>query len=137
MSNFIEHHKLIHVRLLDFQDKQSLAQLFRGATASIMPSQLPENCPNIILESAAQSCPVIASDVGGVSELINDGHDGWLIPPGQPDRLASAMSQAFTDPQLSARLSSAAAQRIVQHHHPDSFYHTLIEIYHRAQERHQ
>ena len=137
MSNFIEHHKLIHVRLLDFQDKQSLAQLFRGATASIMPSQLPENCPNVILESAAQSCPVIASDVGGVSELINDGHDGWLIPPGQPDRLATAMSQAFTDPQLSARLGSAAAQRIVQHHHPDSFYRTLIEIYHRAQERHQ
>ena len=80
---------------------------------------------------------VIASDVGGVSELINDGHDGWLIPPGQPDRLATAMSQAFTDPQLSDRLGCAAAQRVVQHHHPDSFYRSLINIYHRAQERHQ
>jgi glycosyltransferase involved in cell wall biosynthesis len=137
MSNFIKHHKLIHVRLLDFQDEQSLAQLFRNATASIMPSLLPENCPNVILESAAQSCPVIASDVGGVSELINDGHDGWLIPPGQPDRLARAMSQAFTDPQLSARLGRAAAQRIVQHHNPESFYSTLIEIYRRAQELRQ
>lgn len=137
MSDFIEHHSLSHVRLLDWQDKQNLAQLFRNATASLMPSYLPENCPNVILESAAGSCPVIASDIGGINELISDGHDGWLVPPGQPDRLAQAMSQAFNDPQLSARLGRAAQERVVQHHHPESFYRSLIDIYRRAQERHE
>ncbi len=137
MSTFIQRHKLSNVRLLDFQDKPNLAQLFRNATASIMPSLLPENCPNVILESAAGSCPVIASDIGGNGELISDGSDGWLIPPGQPDRLAQSMSQAFNDPQLSARLGRAAGKRVAKHHQPESFYRTLIEIYRRAQERHQ
>ncbi len=137
MSAFIQRHQLSNVRLLDFQNEQVLAQLFRNATASIVPSLLPENCPNVILESAAQSCPVIASDLGGIDELITDRHNGWLITPGQPDSLAQAMSQAFTDPQGSARLGRAAKQRIIQDHHPERFYCTLIEIYRRAQEFHQ
>ena len=137
MSAFIQRHQLSNVRLLDFQNEQNLAQLFRNATAAIMPSLLPENCPNVILESAAQSCPVIACDLGGIDELITDGRNGWLITPGQPDSLAQAMSHAFTDPQRSALLGRAARDRVVQYHHPERFYRTLIEIYRRAQERHQ
>ena len=137
MSAFIQRHQLSNVRLLDFQNEQNLARLFHNATASVVPSLLPETCPNVILESTAQSCPVIAGDLGGTDELITDGHDGWLITPGQPQDLAQTMSQAFTDPKHSASLGHAAKQRIIQHHHPEAFYRNLIDIYRRAKERHR
>ena len=136
MEAFIEQHQLSNVRLLGWQNQQQLAELFHRATAAVVPSLLPENCPNVILEAAAQSCPVIAHDVGGITEFIDDGANGWLIPPGQPQRLAQAMSEAFADPQRSANLGAAAQQRVRQRHSPDVFYDSLMDIYAQALERH-
>ena len=136
MSAFLARHQLPNVQLLGWQDEPSLAELFRSATASIVPSLLPENCPNVILESAAQSCPVIASDVGGIGEFVQDGANGWIIRPGRAEDLAQAMGQAFADPQRSDRLGASARQRVVQHHSPDAFYQSLMGIYQRALERH-
>ena len=136
METVIKRRQLSNVRLLGWQDQQHLAELFQRATAAIVPSLLPENCPNVILESAAASCPVIANDVGGIAEFIDDGVNGWLISPGQPERLAQAMSEAFANPQLSLRLGTAAKQRVAEHHNPDLFYDSLMNIYARALERH-
>ena len=136
METVIKHHRLENVRLLGWQDQQHLAELFQRATASIVPSLLPENCPNVILESTVRSCPVIANDVGGIAELIDDGINGWLIPPGQPEHLAQAMGEAFANPQLSLRLGTAARQRVAERHSPTAFYDSLMDIYARALERH-
>lgn len=136
MSAFLARHQLSNVQLLGWQDEQRLSELFRGATAGIIPSLLPENCPNVILESAAQSCPVIAGDVGGIGEFVQDGENGWLIRPGLAEHLAQAMGEAFADPQRSASLGAAARQRVVQYHSPDVFYRSLMDIYQRALERH-
>ena len=137
MSAFIDRYQMSNVRLLGFQDEELLAGLFSGAVAGIMPSLLTENCPNVVLESAAVSCPVIASDVGGVGELVQDGITGWLVSAGKAEELSRAMSQAFANPQRSASLGVAARQRVMECHHADVFYRELMRIYEKAQERHR
>jgi len=134
MSAFLARHRLSNVQLLGWQDEASLAGLFHRATASIVPSLLPENCPNVILESAAQSCPVIACDTGGISEFVQDGANGWLIRPGQSEHLAQAMSEAFANPQHSAQLGAAARQWLIRYHSPEIFYRSLMDIYARVRE---
>jgi glycogen(starch) synthase len=60
------------------------------------------------LEALAVGCPVIATAVGGVPEVVRDGENGLLVPPRDPAALAAAIARFFGDPELRARLSEAA-----------------------------
>lgn len=137
MESFIQDHGLSNVRLIGWQSESNLARLFGRAAASIVPSLLPENCPNVVLESAINSCPIIAHRVGGLEELITTGQNGWLIEPGQPQSLGQAMNQAFTDLALSVRLGAAARKRVMCEHNPNLFYTNLIRVYAQARESHR
>ena len=48
----------------------------------------------VVMEAMARSCPVIATDVGGVSDLVENGVTGRLVPPGDVDALAAALCEA-------------------------------------------
>jgi glycosyltransferase involved in cell wall biosynthesis len=78
-------------------DPVRLAQLYSCAEATVLPS-LHEGFPTIVGESLACGTPVIASDVGGVPELVTDGVSGRLVPPGDDRALAKALSEAIADP---------------------------------------
>ena len=66
------------------------------------------------LEAMAAGLPVIASDVGGLPELVTDGETGFLIPPKSPALLASRIEQLFDDPALRVRMGFAARTRARQ-----------------------
>jgi glycogen(starch) synthase len=55
--------------------------------------------------------PVVASDVGGIPEVVRHGETGLLVPPGDADCLAEALDRLVGDPHLRARLSAAARAR--------------------------
>lgn len=63
----------------------------RSARALVLGSIWPENAPLIVLEARAVGCPVIAPAIGGIPEIVEDGVDGWLYPPGDVDALAAAL----------------------------------------------
>ena len=67
-----------------------------------------ESFPLSILEAMSAGCAVIATDVGGVSEAIKDGHNGLLVPPDDFDALATAMRRVIEHAGLRARLGAAA-----------------------------
>jgi glycosyltransferase involved in cell wall biosynthesis len=62
-----------------------------------------------ILEAAMRGLPIVASRVGGIPELIQDGVTGILVPPCQPDALAGALVALLQDGAKAARLGQAAA----------------------------
>ena len=59
-----------------------------------MPSKQPDPLPNAALEAAASGCCVVASDHGGLPEIVRDGETGLLVRPDDPDALAAAIAGA-------------------------------------------
>lgn len=80
----------------------------------VMPS-LSEGLPLALLEAASSGCPIVASRVGGIPEVVVDGHSGRLVPPGDPASLSAAITELLGD--APARRSFAAnATALVRAH---------------------
>jgi glycosyltransferase involved in cell wall biosynthesis len=82
------------VRLLGRRPNAEVAAWVSAADVICLPS-LREGCPNVVLEALASGRPVVASNVGGVPELLDKGN-GLLVPPGQPQLLGEALAAAVS-----------------------------------------
>ena len=81
--------------------------LFRAADASLLSSTW-ENFPHTVVESLAVGTPVIATSVGGVPEVVQDGENGLLVPPGDAGALAAAIHRFYGERGLRERPGAAA-----------------------------
>jgi glycosyltransferase involved in cell wall biosynthesis len=70
-----------------------------------------EGLPLALMEALVLGVPVVATRVGGIPEGVTDGVEGLLVPPSRPDLLAHAIETLARDPELRARMSTAAADR--------------------------
>ncbi len=113
-------------------DTAALRDLLSRARASILPSVSLENTPLGVLESMASGVPVIASRVGGVPELVDDGVEGLLVPPGDPEALAAAMLSLMRDPGMARRMGQAGRMRVARDFTPDAHLGRLVRTYERA-----
>jgi glycosyltransferase involved in cell wall biosynthesis len=94
---------------------------FRSDTAQILPqltmsvlSSLTEGLSNTLLESMGAGVPVVATRVGGNTEIVAEGITGFLVPPRDPVCLKQAICRVLEDPVLAARMGSAGRQRILR-----------------------
>jgi glycosyltransferase involved in cell wall biosynthesis len=85
-----------HVEFAGWTD--DVAGAMRGATIAAFPSQLGEGSPVAVVEAMMAGIPVVATDVGGTRELIEDGVTGWLVPPGRLEALAGCLYRVLNDP---------------------------------------
>jgi glycosyltransferase involved in cell wall biosynthesis len=82
-----------HVELLGhLADRKQLADLYRQAALFVIPSHY-EGLPTVMLEAMACGCPVIATKVGGIPQVIESGKNGVLVLPKQPTQLADAICE--------------------------------------------
>ncbi len=95
------------VSFLGSMPRGQVLRLFRAADAAVLSSAW-ENFPHTVVEALAVGCPVIATAVGGVPEVVRDGENGLLVPPGDPVALGVAIARFFGDDELRARLARAA-----------------------------
>ena len=95
------------VRFLGAQPRKTVLELLAAADAEVLSSGW-ENFPHSLIEGLAVGTPVIATGVGGVREIVTDGENGLLVPPGDPDALAAAIRRFFADGALRERLRAAA-----------------------------
>jgi len=84
-------------------NRSEVQKALSNAQALVMGSRWPENAPMVIVEARAAQCPVIAPNIGGIPELIEEGVDGWLYPMGDSQALAEAMISAVSSPLSSVR----------------------------------
>ena len=82
-------------------------ELLARATVFVLPSHA-EGLPMSLLEAMAAGCPVIASNVGGIPDLVTNEVNGLLVPPGDRDALALALHRLLVDRELADRLGHEA-----------------------------
>jgi glycosyltransferase involved in cell wall biosynthesis len=99
------------VRFLGPLPRERVLALFRAADASILSSSW-ENFPHTVVEALAVGTPVLATDVGGVAEVVRDGENGLLVPAGDQAALADAVRRFVADGELAGRLRAAAAPSV-------------------------
>ena len=99
------------VSFLGSMARGQVLRLFRAADASVLSSAW-ENFPHTVVEALAVGCPVIATAVGGVPEVVRDGENGLLVPPGDPGALGAAIARFLGDDELRARLADAAPRSV-------------------------
>ncbi len=88
---------------------QELYDLYRQADVFVI-SSLSEGFPKVIVEAMVMGTPVVATEVGGIPNVIHHGENGWLVAPGSPECLAAGVQQVLEDPQLYASLRRQAAE---------------------------
>jgi glycosyltransferase involved in cell wall biosynthesis len=84
---------------------------FRRCLFAVVPSILPETFGLAALEAAAAGKPVVASDIGGLRDIVSDGETGLLAAPGDTQALRAAMARLVADAGLRERMGAAAAKR--------------------------
>lgn len=114
------------VRFLGAQPRERVLEVFAAADAALLTSSW-ENLPHTLVEALAVGTPVIATAVGGVPELVEDGVNGLLVPPADADATAEAIRRFFGDADLRARLRAGAGASL-ERYRPDIVYGELERL---------
>jgi glycosyltransferase involved in cell wall biosynthesis len=98
----------------------------------VVPSKWYENAPMSVLEACAAGVPVIASRIGGIPEILEDGVTGLLVPPGDVRALAREMRRLYEDVRLAESLGAAARSMVRARFSPASHTERLLASYREA-----
>jgi glycosyltransferase involved in cell wall biosynthesis len=84
--------------------------------------------PLKVYEYMAAGLPVVASRIGQLAELIQDGENGILVPPGDPVALAETLDKLYRDPLLRKRLGTKARQTVLKSHSWDAIVEHMLNL---------
>ncbi|HEY6542086.1 MAG TPA: glycosyltransferase family 4 protein, partial [Ktedonobacteraceae bacterium] len=87
---------------------------WRRSMLGLLPSVSQESCPTVIMEAMSEARPVIASRIGGIPDLVDDGQSGLLVEPGEPLALQLAIEQLLANPDLRQSMGRAASRKVVE-----------------------
>lgn len=93
-----------------------------------VPSVYQDALPLAVLEGMAHGRPVVGSTVGGIPEMVRDGCEGLLVPPGDERALASALRRLVEDADLRASLGANARRRVAEHFAPDRMVAAVVAV---------
>jgi glycosyltransferase involved in cell wall biosynthesis len=97
-----------------------------------MHASLSEGLPNVVLEAMACARPVVATDVGGTREALEDGVAGFVVPPRDPGALAAALRTLWHDPELRERMGRAGRARVEAEFTIERHTEKWVELYERV-----
>jgi glycosyltransferase involved in cell wall biosynthesis len=108
--------------------RTDVPELLACCDLSVLPSEA-EAFPNALLESMSAGLPVVATAVGGNKEIIQNGTNGFLAAPGNPEALAAAILRVIDDPRLAKKLASAGQEDMRMHFSFDRLLAELDRLY--------
>ncbi|CCG03759.1 glycosyltransferase [Blastococcus saxobsidens] len=98
------------ITMTGFVDHSAVPGVLASLDVLVLPSAY-EEMGSVLVEAMAAGLPVVASDVGGIPEVVRDGETGLLVPPGDVDALAGALDRLVADGRLRSRLAAGARIR--------------------------
>jgi glycosyltransferase involved in cell wall biosynthesis len=118
-------------------DGARLDELYRNAAFVVVPSEWYENAPMSVLEAFAYGKPVIATRIGGLPELICEGMNGLLVPPGAKKELRAAVSRLWADRDMQARMGGNARLMVETKFAQSTRTESLLGIYDSLRKSHR
>jgi glycosyltransferase involved in cell wall biosynthesis len=122
----------LNIKFLGKLSSDLLIKELMDSNLYINPSYI-ENSPNSVCEAMVLGMPVISTNVGGISSLINDGVEGILVQEGEPYSMAGAVIELVNDYNFARSLGQNARKRATKRHYPPAIADRLIEIYEAIQ----
>jgi glycosyltransferase involved in cell wall biosynthesis len=101
-----------NVNFLGFLNAGELGRLYQSALVTVLPSRWYENGPLVVLESYANSTPVVGARIGAIPEFIEDGKTGLLFTPNDADNLHIVLQYCLTHPGSLKRMGETALRRV-------------------------
>jgi glycosyltransferase involved in cell wall biosynthesis len=112
-------------------DDESIARIYAAADLFVFPTRA-DNQPRVLIEAMACGCPCVATDVGGVSELVVHGETGWLARAGDADELRKGIEALAGDPAARARMGANGRRLAVERHGVTRHAADFLAVYEEA-----
>jgi glycosyltransferase involved in cell wall biosynthesis len=129
LQNEISQRGLDHVKLLGFKQGAELRDLIHGSICTIAPSEWYETFGLTLVESFAHGRPVVASRIGGMTEVVTDEVDGFLIPPGDATALRERLLWMATHPQQALEMGRRGRAKVENQFSPEQHYEKIMAVY--------
>ncbi len=123
-----EEHLEDKVTMLGRLNSEEMKEQYLLSHVFVCPSAL-ENSPNSVGEAMLLGVPCVAANVGGIHNLLTDGGDGFLYPPGDVEALADQIIELFTKEAIVDRITDNARKHARVNHDADQNYYRLMRIY--------
>ena len=118
-----------NVEYLGWDDYSRVLENLRWADIVVLPSIWYENSPLSIIEAMFSARAVVASAIGGIPELVRDGKTGVLVPPGNVDALARAITVLSEDGERVVEMGRFARETAIRRHDMEKYCRHILSIY--------
>ncbi len=109
--------------------RDKISGFYDNSRISVMCSICYEGFPSTILEPMMQGKPVIASRIGGIPEIVDDGVTGLLFEPGNAEDLAEKIQYLWDRPELCKKMGQAGREKALREYSPKKYYERLMDVY--------
>jgi glycosyltransferase involved in cell wall biosynthesis len=121
-----------NIQWLDWQPVETVHRMIGEATCLVMPSIWPEPFGRTVIEAFSKATPVVASKIGALRQLVDNGRTGWHFEPGNADDLAAKVRLLLDNPGQLADMRTAARRQFEKQYTAETNYEMLMAIYRRV-----
>lgn len=129
LRNMAREENIRNVEFIGYQSGERLKRLIKDALFMVIPSEWYDNSPLAIYESMAMGKPVVASKIGGIPELIENGVDGFLFEAHNVDNLAQKLQYLIDNKDVLFKMSKMSRKKVEERYNSDLHYERLMEVY--------
>ncbi len=133
LRDYVRHKGIGNIEFLGFKGGDGKWQLLRNALCLVLPSEWYENFPVTVLEAFMASKPVVASRMGGLPYIVEDGRSGLLFEAGNVNELAQKIQILAEDPAAATRMGAYGRQLSETKYGPEQGYKNLMNIFSQVQ----
>ncbi len=126
---YVREKNLSHIHILGFKSGEEKRRLIQDCQFGVIPSEWYENFPIAALEYFAESKPILASRIGGLPYVIEEGKSGLLFEPGNASDLAAKARSLRNNPAEAARMGEQGRRLAETKYGPQESYENLMEIF--------
>ena len=133
LQDYVRQKALTNIEFLGFKTGDEKWELLRNSRCLIMPSEWYENFPVAVLEAYMAAKPVIASRMGGLPYIVEDGHSGLLFAAGKVDELVCKIECLMNNPAMAVQMGNCGRRLSETKYGPEQGYKNLMNIFAQVQ----